>query len=246
MSKQLQLMAHMIPYYPDVETATAAVAGLAAGATHLEIQFPFSDPTADGPTIQAACSTALDRGFRVDAGFEFVRAAAAAYSLPVYIMSYASLVYARGITRFVEDARAAGAAGLIVPDLPVDADEGLYQAAADAGIEVWPVVVPNTPTERLELIRDVRPRGIYAALRSGITGSKTEIGDANLRFLEQVRGIGAEVFAGFGIRERAQIEALAPHVDGVVIGSAFVEIISRSTPEDVAANLRGFLQQLRG
>ncbi|AFG38577.1 tryptophan synthase subunit alpha [Spirochaeta africana] len=245
MSKQLQVMAHMIPYYPDQETAEAAVAGLVAGgATHIEVQFPFSDPTADGPTIQAACSRALGQGFRVDEGFRFVRRAAAAHDVPVFIMSYASLVYARGVERFVQDARAAGVTGLIVPDLPVDADEGLYAAAGAAGLEVWPVVVPNTPPERIALIQEVKPRGVYAALRAGITGSRTEIGQDNLRFLDQLHDLGAPVFAGFGIRERDQVQALAPHVAGVVIGSAFVEIIADSTPQNVASRLEEFLRSL--
>ncbi|MFW6362364.1 MAG: tryptophan synthase subunit alpha [Spirochaeta sp.] len=244
-TKKINVMAHMIPFYPGKEIAEAAVAGLVeGGATHLEIQFPFSDPTADGPTIQAACSRALEQGFRVDAGFEFVRRAADTHHLPIFIMSYASLVYARGVQRFAGDARAAGAAGLIVPDLPVDADEGLYQAAAAEGLEIWPVVVPNTPPERIEIIRDIKPRGVYAALRAGITGTKTEIGEDNLEFLDHLQGLEAPVFAGFGIREREQVQALAPHVDGIVIGSAFVEIIARSTREDVAQNLRGFLQCL--
>ena len=240
-----QLMAHMIPCYPDLATSRAAVAGLVAGgATHLEIQFPFSDPTADGPIIQAACSRALEQGFRVSQGFDFVAEAARTHDIPVFIMSYASLVYSRGVQRFVADAAQAGARGLIVPDLPVDSDEGLYSVAADAGIEVWPVVVPNTPAARIELIRHVQPKGVYAALRSGITGSKTEIGEDNLRFLDTLAGLNAPVFAGFGIRETAQVQALAPHVSGVVVGSALVEIIAGSTPQNVAENLQAFLEKL--
>ncbi|GAB6088713.1 tryptophan synthase subunit alpha [Spirochaeta dissipatitropha] len=240
-----QVMAHMIPCYPDRLTARAAVDGLVrGGATHLEIQFPFSDPTADGPVIQAACSQALEQGFRVNEGFAFVRDVTAAYDLPVFIMSYASLVYTRGVERFIQDAKNAGAAGLIVPDLPVDADEGLYRIAAAEGLDVWPVVVPNTPAERISLIRNVHPRGVYAALRSGITGSKTEIGNENLGFLDTLGTLKAPIFAGFGIRERAQVEALSRHVQGVVIGSAFVEIIGQSSPDTVADRLAEFLADL--
>jgi tryptophan synthase alpha chain len=243
---KLQVMTHMIPGYPDVATAEAAVAGLVeGGATHLEIQFPFSDPMADGPVIQAACAESLAQGFRVDDGFAFVKRAATAYQVPVFIMSYAALVYARGVDQFAADAAAAGAAGLIIPDLPVDSDEGLGVAASRHGLDIWPVVVPNISPERLELVASQKTAGIYAALRSGITGSLTEIGQDNLAFLERLRQLGdATVFAGFGIQEKFQVDALAPHVDGIIIGSALVKVIGASNPENVVHNLRNRLQQL--
>ncbi|THB62505.1 MAG: tryptophan synthase subunit alpha [Spirochaetaceae bacterium] len=250
-TKHPLVMAHMIPGYPDETIAEAAVAGLVkGGATHLEIQFPFSDPTADGPVIQAACARSLENGFKVDAGFEFVGRVAARYDLPVYIMSYASLVYRRTVEQFVRDTKAAGAAGLIIPDLPVDSDEGLYEQAASAGLDVLPVVVPNTPPQRLQLLRDIKLRGVYAALRAGITGSRTEIGQENLEFLQRLReslpGMDVRVFAGFGIREASQVEALSKHVDGVVIGSALVEVIGGSTPQNVAQRTAEALQTMLG
>ena len=113
------LMTHMVAYYPDrersIEVAKAFVDG---GARYLEIQFPFSDPSLDGPVIQSACTRALEAGFRVDDGFVLVGEISRFAGRPIFVMSYASLVFARGVERFVQDVQKAGGYGVIVPDLP--------------------------------------------------------------------------------------------------------------------------------
>ena len=156
------LMAHMIPYFPDRERSLAVARGLIDGGTaYLEIQFPFSDPTADGPVIQAACQRALDEGFTVDDGFRFVSEVAeianhAARSVPIFIMSYASLVVARGVRRFLSDGKDAGAIGFILPDLPYDYDEGVYDAAREIGTSVMPVFVTTADRRRVSLIVEAK------------------------------------------------------------------------------------------
>jgi len=223
-----RIMAHMIPWYPDADRSRrVAQALMDAGVAYLEIQFPFSDPTADGPTIQAACSTALERGFSLAAGWEFVAELADAGAPPIFVMSYASPVYTTGVERFVRKAAEIGVRGLIVPDLPFDADEGLYAAGAEAGVAIVPVLAPDTRPERLRALGELSPRYVYASLRRGITGTRTEIGPENIAFLDRVRTLGGEVMAGFGIVERDQVAALAEHCEVAVVGSALV----RSIPE---------------
>ena len=221
-----RIMAHLVAGYPDEEGSLAAALGLAeGGASYLEVQFPFSDPTADGPLIQEACDAALTRGFRVEAGFELVRRIRATVQVPVFIMSYANLLVRRGVQVFLEQAREAGAMGLIVPDLPVDADEGLYPRGRALGLRIVPVVAPDTRPRRLALLADSGAEYLYAALRRGITGEHTEIGEENLAFLEAVAGLGLRVLAGFGVRTREQVLALAPRAHAVVVGSRFVEAV---------------------
>lgn len=216
----------MIPYYPDAKRSRrVAEALLAAGVAYLEIQFPFSDPTADGPTIQAACSKALDAGFSLDDGWKFVADLVEAGAPPLFVMSYASPVYATGVERFVLRAAKIGVRGLIVPDLPFDSDEGLYEAGERAGVAIVPVLAPDTNDSRLEKIAALEPRYIYASLRRGITGTRTEIGPDNIAFLERIRPFGAEVMAGFGIVEPTQVEALERHCEVAVVGSALVRAI---------------------
>ena len=219
-----RIMAHLIAFYPDedrsLDVARALIDG---GAEYLELQFPFSEPTADGPAIQRACARALSLGFTLSAGFGLLSRICKLTEVPVFVMSYANPVYRRGVGEFIKRCLGAGARGLIVPDLPVDCDEGMYAAAAAAGIEAIPVVVPTVTRERLELIKGLGTGYLYVALRKGITGAKTVIGEENLSFLSRVSRPGLKILAGFGISERAQVEALAPKVHAVIVGSAFVD-----------------------
>jgi tryptophan synthase alpha chain len=250
-----RIMAHLVAHYPDEERALAAARGLIrGGAAFLEVQFPFSDPTADGPVIQQACQSALASGFSVDAGFAFVRrvadeARAPGRDVPIFIMTYASLLYARGVTRFMTDGVASGATGFILPDLPLDYDEGSWAAAEAAGAQIMPVTVTSAGPDRLRLLSERAPEYVYVALRRGITGARTEIGEGNLRFLDQLHSTGAKVMAGFGIADRDQVVALEPHVHGVVVGSAFVRTVTKhagDSPETLEAALEEQVARLSG
>lgn len=222
------LMAHLVAYYPSGPASLEIGRELIrSGVSFLEVQFPFSDPTADGPAIQTACTRALEAGFRSHHGFEIVSQLAGGDGPPVFIMTYASMVVAHGVPWFVGQAARSGAAGLIVPDLPPDYDEGLYAAGRDAGLHVVPVLVPSAAPARIEAALATAPAYVYAALRRGITGAATEIGEENIAFLEGLRARGVHVMAGFGIRSREQVEALQGHADTAVVGSAFVDTIAR-------------------
>lgn len=220
-----RLMTHMVAGFPSVaasqEIGHALIRG---GSSYLEVQFPFSDPTADGPAIQEACTRALSAGFRVADGFSVVSALASS-SVPVFIMGYASVVVAAGVEEFVARAADAGASGLIIPDLPVDSDEGLFAAGARHSLSVVPVVVPTMRDARLELVSNLSPPFVYAALRTGITGTYTTIGEENVAFLDRLTVTRAKVFAGFGIQDHAQVSALQRHVHAVVAGSVLVRTI---------------------
>ena len=224
-----RVMAHLVASFPDWEASLEVGKGLVdGGAAFLEVQFPFSDPTADGPQIQAACDAALQAGFTCERGFELVAALRAHSDVPIAVMSYANPIFQNGVAGFVQRCRDAGAGAVIAPDLPPDYDEGLYAAAAAAGIAVIPVVVPTTLPERLRMIvSSAASAWVYAALRKGITGSYTAIGEDNLTFLRAIRALGGEPLAGFGIRDRAQVTTLAPHVAYVVVGTWFVHLLRR-------------------
>lgn len=248
-----RIMAHMIPWYPDLECSfRVAQALLDAGVGCLEVQFPYSDPTADGPAIQKACSDALEAGFRVAEGFAFLDRLRAYRDVPLFLMSYAGLVYRRGVGEFVRRAADHGVTGLIVPDLPPGSDEGLYDAAAQYGISAVPVLVTSAGPGRIAAAAATKPSYIYAALRSGITGERTVIGRENLDFLDRLRPIGAELMAGFGVQTADQVRALAGHVQTVVVGSAFVRAIEAAagrTPERhdaVYRAVRDLAQELVG
>jgi len=221
-----RIMAHLVAGYPDPEACLEAARGLLdGGCAYLEVQFPFSDPTADGPLIQEACDASLRAGFRLARGFELLRKLHSLSPVPLFLMSYACPVVVRGVAGFLRQAREAGAAGLLVPDLPVDSDEGLYAQGRALGLEVVPVIAPNITEMRLRVIERIGARYLYAALRPGITGQYTELGTENLAFLRRLAGPGRRILAGFGVSSRAQVLALAPQVHAVVVGSAFIQTI---------------------
>jgi tryptophan synthase alpha chain len=246
-----RIMCHLVSHFPDRERAALVAESLAdAGAAYLEIQFPFSDPAADGPLIQDACTRALAAGFTVSEGFRFIAEVTKRRPrVPIFLMTYGSLAVRRGVPDFVRLARDSGVRGLIVPDLPFDSDEGLFDEGRRSGVAVVPVLVPGMAAYRIEGIRALRPEFVYAALRHGITGSRTELGPENLAFLRGIAPWGSKIFAGFGINSRDQVDILMPEVEAAVVGSHFVGIIQKKTeaaPEELVRALRTAALELIG
>jgi len=240
-------MAHLVAYYPDRAGSLRAARGLAdGGCTWLEVQFPFSDPTADGPDIQAACARALEAGFTVKDGFVLVAEICAAVTVPVFVMSYANLLFTRGVGRFLDECHAAGAYGVIVPDLPPDADEGLYAEARARGLAAVPVLSPSISTERLCRAAALDTEYIYATLRAGTTGPRSTVDEATRRFLSSIKEARttrpAKILAGFGVTSREQVRALESHAHGVIVGSALVREIAGGG--DPYALLRARIREL--
>ncbi len=267
----ITVMAHLVAGYPSDGIARAAARGLAdGGVSYFEVQFPFSDPSADGKAIQTACASVLERGYRVSEGFDFVASLRRDYpGIPVFIMTYADLAYRKAIADFASRAAGAGASGLIVPDLPFDADEGLDAECRKRGLCAVPVAAPSMTATRLAELAALGRPYVYAALRAGITGASTTIDAETLSFIRAVSasdgpgGIGdragsgdraknpapGKVLGGFGIRSGAQSSALKDSVHAVVAGSVFVDIIAATAcdgPEAVYAAIRAKAGELTG
>lgn len=224
-----RLMAHMVVGYPDMDASLRVAQALAdGGADYLEVQFPYSDPTSDGPLIERASQRAIDRGFRVAEGFKFMARLRERLDIPLFIMTYGSLVFARGVVRFCDNAASAGVSGLIIPDLPPDYSEGLFKAGRKRGLAVVPVIAPEISDERLRVVADLRPEYIYTALRLGITGSRTTLDEGTIRYLDKVSALRAKVIAGFGVRSREQMAALSGHAHAAAVGSFFLERLNRA------------------
>ncbi len=237
------LMAHMIAGYPDYETSLETARALAAGGAALfEIQFPFSDPSADGPAIQAACTEALAGGFKVADGWKLVETVRHEYpSIPIFVMSYASIVVTKGVDEFAARAKAAGVTGLIIPDLAPGADEGLYEAGRRHGVTIVPVIVPSVPPARLEAILASKPEWVYTAIRSGITGTHTTLTPELKDFLSQLNR-KTKVLAGFGIDSPEQVRDLRSSAHTVVVGSALVRAVAASSRAGGKASVRKDLE----
>ncbi len=230
MNNNTKIMAHMVAFYPDYEKSLRVACALVdGGASIVEIQFPFSDPAADGPVIQRACKVALEKGFSVKEGIRLAeKVKKMGNDSPVFLMSYANVVFTKGIEDFLRELVSVGVDGIIVPDLPPGYDEGLYEAGKRFGISVIPVITITVGKERLESILSVNPEYVYVALRKGITGQRTIIEETTVSFLDKIRRRGVKILGGFGISEKKQVDALMPHVYASVVGSAFVRQIQEN------------------
>lgn len=227
---KIKLMSHLVAGYPTKELSLeAARALIRGGADILEIQLPFSDPSADGPAIQTACTKVLERGYRTKDGLDFISALHKEFpDTVIYLMSYGSLVYTPGVENFCRLASQAGVKGMIIPDLPFDFDEGLTEACKKYGMVNIPVAAPSMSEERLKKLAEAGFPYIYAALRTGITGSDTFIDQTTLDFLKKVSSGGSKVYGGFGISKGEQAKALASSVEAIVAGSVFVRLITEN------------------
>lgn len=245
-----RVMSHLVSHFPDregsLETARALVDG---GSAYLELQFPFSDPVADGPAIQEACSRALAAGFTTAEGFRVAEAVASRLGVPLFVMCYANTVFFHGTETFVKRCADAGVHGLIVPDLPVDRDEGLYGACEARRIHAVPVVSPSVSDGRLDLLLRHAAPYLYAALRRGTTGAATSIDRESLDFLRRVDSSAeasrrARVLAGFGVSRADQVRALSGLVHAVVVGSAYVREIARVERSELYRAVRRKAEEL--
>ncbi|MCF6334983.1 MAG: tryptophan synthase subunit alpha [Spirochaetales bacterium] len=225
-----RLMCHLIANYPDFNKSFEIAEALArGGADSIEVQFPFSDPSADGPYILKACDIALKNGFTVDKGFDLVRRIVNITKLDVFIMSYANIPYTRGLESFVKESASIGIRGLIIPDLTLNNDEGLIELGEKYTIPIIPVITLTTPQERIDAILSIQPEYVYAVLRKGITGESTEITNENITFLKNLSQEGVKVLGGFGINSREQVNSLAPYLFTSVAGTVFVKEIEKET-----------------
>jgi tryptophan synthase alpha chain len=214
------------------DTAEFARAAEAGGADIVEIGFPFSDPLADGPVIRRAAERALEQGMRTAECLDCLREVRAAVSVPLVPMTYASLLEAYGWERFSEDARDAGAASLIVADLPVDVRPELRRVQ---------LVAPTSTDERITLAARSTDEWLYLVTVAGTTGARAELSPALAPLVERARAVtDVPLYAGFGISTPEQAAAAAALADGVVVGSAALV-----AAEDGPAALQEFVAQLR-
>jgi tryptophan synthase alpha chain len=227
------LVAYLTAGYPLRGKFREQVRALARAANVLEIGVPFTDPMADGVTIQRASLAALAQGVTLGWILEELTALGE-LGTPLLLMSYLNPLLAFGVERLAAAAARAHVAGFIVPDLPLDESSEL-RAALDVGqIALVQMVTPVTGPERLQALCAGSQGFVYAVTMTGTTGRSLAVPDEVLAYLDRVRASAPiPVCAGFGIRSREQVARLRGHVDGVVIGSALVELLERG--EDAAA-----------
>jgi tryptophan synthase alpha chain len=217
-----------------------------SGADLVELGVPFSDPLADGPTIHAAATEALEAGTTLETAFEICEAISG--RVPVVFMVYANMVLAHGgVAEFAERALAAGAAGAIVPDLPLEEAEPVREAFASAGLALVPLVAPTTPPERRARICAVAQGFVYVVSTVGTTGERDEIPPQLAELVEATKAEAeVPVAVGFGIGTPAQAAQVGEVADGVIIGSRLVRAAGEAGSAEAAGDVVGsFLGETR-
>ena len=247
--RRAALMPYLMGGFPDEDASRAIGAACAEhGADLLEVGIPYSDPLADGPVIHAAGTRALAAGATTAGVLDVARDLAEL--VPVVVMCYANLVYARGIERFVSELAARGISGLIVPDLPLEEGSEFLAACDAAGVALVPLVAPTTPPGRLEAI-GAQARGfVYTVSVTGTTGERSGVNSALAGVLERTKAAtDVPVALGFGISTPADAAAAADAgADGVIVGSRLVRAAAEADAagEDPARAVGAVVAELSG
>jgi tryptophan synthase alpha chain len=240
-------MPYMMAGYPDREASLAiAAAYVDSGADLIELGVPFSDPLADGPTIHAAATAALEAGATFSAALEVCRSVAE--RVPVVLMVYSNMVLAKGgAEEFAGLAVAAGAAGVIVPDLPLGEAEEVRDAFAEAGLAMVPLVAPTTSAERRRRICEVARGFVYVVSTVGTTGERDEVPPALAELVAATKeDAEVPVAVGFGIGTAGQAAEVGRIADGVIIGSRLVRAAGEAGSAEAAADaVAAFLAETR-
>lgn len=246
---RLALVTHVIPGYPSTaETPGLFDAMVEGGADLIEVQIPFSDPLADGTTVQRGVFEALANGTTPADCIEFTRAARSRHAdVAIIFMSYLNPVLAYGVERFARDAAAAGGDAIILVDLPPEEAATTKAAFDEQGIDLIFLIAPTSSDARLKLVTSQASGFVYCVSVAGVTGARSEL-PADLRdFIDRVRRCTPLPLAvGFGISRREHIEALAGIADGAVIGSATMDLINSRTPADRPGAVREYVETLSG
>ena len=244
------LMTHVVLGYPSLKESLKIVQAMAdSGASIIELQIPFSDPMADGPTIMAANETALAAGVTPVECMRAMEYLRRRVQVPLLFMSYANILfaYSGGIKGFLRDAAQAGAEGIIAADLPPDETrEHFWELAYKNQVIPIPIVSPITDIERLDKIAKLSRSGfVYCVSTTGTTGARKELAAGMGKYLHRVRRhFNIPLAVGFGISSRKQIHELAPYAEIAVVGSATIDIIRKADRRSRVAKVRKFIREL--
>ena len=247
--KRLALMTHLVVGYPSLKkTLTIAKQMAINGADFIELQIPFSDPMADGPTIMKACEKSLSNGTTVKDTFIIARKLSKEISTPLLLMAYFNTVFQYGVEKFCNDAKETGICGLIIPDIPIEeeSEDHFIFLCKKYGLANIRVLSPASTESRLKKNAKIANGFVYVSARQGTTGVKESLDPGITNFLKKVRNyFSIPIAVGFGISSKEHLQILKPFCEIAVLGSAFIEIINRSKNSEVETSIKSFMQSLK-
>ena len=245
--RRLAIVVYLTVGYPEPASTPALLrAAVDGGADVLELGVPFSDPLADGTTVQRASETALRHGVTLDDCIREGASVTRERDVPVLLMGYTNPFFQRGYERLASDLAADGLAGVIVPDMPAEESADLDRAFAPSGLVRVDLYAPTTPDERLASLLPAARGFVYCVSLTGVTGARTQLGSEVGDLVARVRRhTSLPVVVGFGIASPDHVRALRGIADGAVIGSAALDAIARAPASAQAVALRDFVGSLR-
>jgi tryptophan synthase alpha chain len=236
---QPAVVAYITAGFPEPRDFLRVLRAVASAADAIEIGVPFSDPMADGVTIQRSSQVAIEKGVSLTWILDELARRDFELTVPVLLMSYLNPLLAFGFEALASRAAEVGVAGFIVPDLPYEEGGPLAAALAPHGLALVQMVTPGTPPERLRRLTAASQGFVYAVTRAGVTGDAA-LPPETAQYLGAVKAVSkVPVCAGFGVRRADQVALIGKHADGVVVGTALVEVLERGADPAV------FLRSLR-
>lgn len=229
------------------DTLTILLALEESGADLVEIGIPFSDPVADGPTIQDSNQQALKNGMSVKLLVEQLKNMRERINIPVLLMGYLNPIVQYGVERFAKDIAAIGVDGVIIPDLPMQAYLKEYKACfSEHGIQNIFLITPQTAEERIRYIDQESEGFIYMVSSASITGAKSGISEEQVKYFERVKSMQLQkpTLVGFGISDHATFSKTCQYSNGAIIGSAFVKLLANS--KDLKKDIKEYVEQVKG
>jgi tryptophan synthase alpha chain len=233
---------------PNLETTAKALRVLDRnGADLIELGVPYSDPLADGPTIQAAATRALQKGVGLEDVLQIVKEAKNEVKAPIILFTYYNPIFYRGVASFLTQVVEAGVSGLVIPDLPLEEAETVLKPASEMGIDLTLLVAPTSPIERIRAIASHSQGFIYLVSVTGVTGMRSHIATRVEDLLSSLRSATDKpIGVGFGISDVQQAKQVKEWgADAVIVGSALVKRLAEGTPEESLVSIGEFCQSLK-
>lgn len=223
--------------FPDLDSTVDLILGFEKnGADIIELGMPFSDPLADGPTIQYSSDTAIKNGISMDKIFGMVKEVRKQSEIPVILMGYMNPVLHYGVEKFCRDAEKAGVDGLIIPDIPIEEGGIIGDCASKCSLSLIYLVAPNTSDERMKQADEKSKGFVYCVSVTGVTGARdgNEVSQSISRFIKRVNTniVKNPVMVGFGIKSHKDAVAIASDTHGFIVGSALIDTIKNHYPEE--------------
>jgi len=217
-----------------------------AGADIIELGVPFSDPMADGPTIQLSSERALAAGTTLTGILETVRSVRSSSSVPIILMGYLNPIHAYGYERFCRDAALAGVDGVLLVDMPPEESDEFLQSAGVHGLNVIFLLTPTSDSSRIATVNRLGRGFIYYVTVTGVTGARQEVSETLAAELSRIKAdVALPIMAGFGISTPEQAASVAALADGVVVGSAIVKLFQQYTGTKLRTELKRFVSELK-